>query len=533
MSKHGSHFSLGYLVQESHQNALTIQAVRITLYLLVLLVSVGGYLLQPHFINLSFLMPFYGFLIAGFGLQICWLYLIEKINRLSIWYLLGFVADGLILSALIHFSGVSQSLFLFLHLVNILLAGLTFQSSGAMVVALVTSAGFSLATLFQPEVRPLQMLFMLALNNVAFFAVAFLSGYLASQLQSVGAALSRAGLSFKELQEFNESLIANLPVGLISFLREGRVVQANTVAEKVFGSDLVDKNIYSLFPELPASWWGNKRTDLIHQTSRGQKNVFGVSMSVTHSSIFNSEVATLLIEDLTQMRALEYQAKQNEKLAAVGGLAAGIAHEIRNPLAGISGSIELLSQTTQNDDDKKLMKIILREIDRLNNLIGEFLEYSRPEKPPEDPVDLVPLLNEVIENVKLNKHVRSDIALHVDMPEQVIILGRRDKLKQAFLNIVLNAFQAMQDSAQPVFKVILSKSDSEVLLRFVDTGCGMSEETKRRMFEPFHTTKSKGTGLGLAVTHKILEGHRAQIFVESEAGKGTEFVMHFPLGHNN
>jgi two-component system sensor histidine kinase PilS (NtrC family) len=185
-----------------------------------------------------------------------------------------------------------------------------------------------------------------------------------------------------------------------------------------------------------------------------------------------------------------------------------------------------------NDEtDRKLFRIILREIDRLNSLITEFLDYSRPETPPTDAVDLGSVLNEVLDSLKTNAQLRADIVQVREFSAGLKILGRREKLQQAFLNIIINSYQAMTDSTQPRLEVRTLTTDKEIELRIRDTGCGMSESTKRKMFEPFHTTKIKGTGLGLAVTHKILEGHGAKVFVESEQGKGTEFVLTFPRAH--
>lgn len=526
-------FQLSFLGTRNNSGTLLLQSVRVGLYFLVLLVAVGAYLLQPAFINWSFLKNFYIFLLFGFALQFAWISICDQLLKKSNLYFVGFLIDSVLLSALIHFTGLNQSLFLFLHLVNILVAGLLFQSSGALVVALVTSISYSVATVFLPEVQPMQLVFMLALNNVAFLAVAYLAGYLSEQLTGLGADLVQTGLSLKDQQLLNQTILENLPLGMISFTRSGKVIQVNQAVEKILEKPLQDLDNLaglSIYKELMSAHSERDRTYVLPS---GEKKILQISHSDIFSPVVNDNVTIALIEDLTELRQLEETLKQSEKMAAVGGLAAGIAHEIRNPLAGISGSIELLSQTTTNSDDQKLMKIILREIDRLNNLVGEFLEYSRPETPPTDEVDLVSLLSEVLDNLKLNKNLRPDINLKASLSGKVLILGKRDKLKQAFLNIILNSFQALQEVSNPEFElqIILKNSRVQVLIR--DTGCGMSPETKKRMFEPFHTTKPKGTGLGLAVTHKILDGHKAQLFVESEVGKGTEFVITFPLVQNN
>ena len=137
-------------------------------------------------------------------------------------------------------------------------------------------------------------------------------------------------------------------------------------------------------------------------------------------------------------------------------------------------------------------------------------------------------MSEVLELMSSNKQIRSDIKVIKNFGENLVILGHKDKLKQAFLNIVINAFQAMQESKEAILQVQIYKENSLVKVHIKDSGSGMSEQTKRKMFEPFHTTKSKGTGLGLAITHKILQGHQAQVVVESEVGRGCQFQLIFP-----
>ncbi len=238
----------------------------------------------------------------------------------------------------------------------------------------------------------------------------------------------------------------------------------------------------------------------------------------------------ITFQDLTRVRRLENQMRQSEKMAAVGQLAAGIAHEIRNPLASISGSIQLLgsSFTARQEEEQKLMAISMREIDRLNNLITEFLDFVRPDTLRDDPVDLNQLVRDVLEMLKYNKVLRADIKQDLDLSARQVISGNRDKLKQALLNITINAYQAMTESLDPVITVSTSDRDGRVILKIRDRGVGIDEVGLRKMFEPFHTTKPKGTGLGLAVTHKIIESHQGSIFVDSTKGAGTEFTLEFP-----
>ncbi|MNK52442.1 Sporulation kinase E [compost metagenome] len=516
-------------LQNNKSQGLLVEFTRISLYLIILLVGVISSFFQSGFLNWDLIGPFYGIICFALTMHLIWVAQWEKLITKPILLFSGFALDSLLISLLIYYSGFNQSLFLFLHLVNILLAGMACQSVGALGVAFFTSIFFTTAAIFSPEMKALQFLFLLALNNIAFFSVAGISGYLSEQLQTVGRELKKTGLNLRSAQELNKVILENIPSGMLSYTDSGDIIQANQSAAGILGYEsLLQKNWFSLFPDFKNNQDSFKGDIKYTSPDATAAKILGVTVSRIYSADLQENISIALMDDLTRVRELEYSARQNEKLAAVGGLAAGIAHEIRNPLAGISGSIELLSQTVSNDDDKKLMKIILREIDRLNNLITEFLEYARPETPPTDPVDVSSLLSEVLDSMKTNGQVRADVEQVRDYAEKLVILGKRDKLKQAFLNIIINSYQAMGEAPSASVRVAGTLTEKEVVIRIKDSGCGMSETTLKRMFEPFHTTKAKGTGLGLAVTHKILEGHGAKVVVESEKDKGTEFILSFP-----
>lgn len=517
-------------LQSDERRRLLIEGSRVSLFVIILLAGMISNIAQPAFINWATLGPFYGLVAVALGIHLFIVGGIERFFRSPTLLFGTFVLDAALISGLIYFSGLNQSLFLFLHLLNILIAGLVFRIQGALVVALLTSLFFTLAGLLGPDLKVLNFIFLLALNNIAFFLVAGLSGYLSEQLETVSEELQKAGLSLKAARELNRLVIESIPSGIMTFNESGEILQTNPAAAQILERNAAGENVFDLLRGFePSPVRSSDRIDLKYESpAGGAPKLLGLMSSGFYSPELGAPIRVLVIEDLTRVRRLEWGLRQAEKMAAVGQLAAGIAHEIRNPLSGISGSVELLSQTTGNEDDRKLMGIILREIERLNHLITEFLEYSRPEQPPTDPVDLVPLIDEVLAGMKFAKNVRSDVEVVKGVPMRAEIRAHREKLKQALLNILLNAFQATENTLRPLIEVTLEDQGHQILFRVRDNGCGMSEATRKRMFEPFHTTKKKGTGLGLAVTHKILEGHGAQIFVESEEGRGTDFTLIFP-----
>ena len=508
---------------------LVVQTIRVGTYLACLFLVILQFLLQRTFYDWSLLKSFYLVCAAGLAMHVIPLWALDQFFAKKIVLGLSFAADVILVSLLLYTTELNESIFLFMYLVNILLSGLVFGSHGSVAMAALTSIAFTLATLFGPEVKSMSFLFLVLLNNFSFFAVAWLSGYLAAQLSFFSQRLQAQNLSLTAIRRLNEMIIETIPSGLLTINSQGQILQCNPGASAVFAiDDLVKENIFQLLPGIEATVvaksFAQKQDFQYHRNS--DSSLLEVQVLPQLAEAFTDETFLVIVEDLTQIKRFEFAVRQSEKMAAVGQLAAGIAHEIRNPLAGISGSIELLSQTSVDEDDKKLTKIILKEINRLNNLISEFLEFAKPEKPPVDPVDLRPLVRECLDAALAQS--KKSVELQIDLQNGEPIRAHRDKLKQAFLNIFINAIQAMESVPAAQLLVRSEIKDHRVWISIKDNGCGMKEETRRRMFEAFHTTKPKGTGLGLAITHKILESHGGQIFVSSELGLGTEFVISFP-----
>lgn len=225
----------------------------------------------------------------------------------------------------------------------------------------------------------------------------------------------------------------------------------------------------------------------------------------------------------------ETRLKQHEKLAAVGTLAAGIAHEIRNPLASVSASIEMLKsappETLADPENKKLMEIAIKEIGRLNRLITEFLDFVKPEQIAAVPVDLTALLSEVVTSARAMKECRDTIVIHEEFSE-AIASGHAGKIRQVVWNLVMNAIQAIPSKG--LVRVGCRTSGSRTYFWVEDNGTGMKAEVQRHLYEPFFTTKDKGTGLGLATVYKIIEAHKGIIKVTSTEGKGTRVEVELP-----
>jgi two-component system, NtrC family, sensor histidine kinase PilS len=414
-----------------------------------------------------------------------------------------------------------SSFYLVMILILLFLSGLQLSFKENCLLVIMTSTLISMCNLLFFKWAGLQNILNLGLFNLAFISVLFFSSQLKHELLQLNKSLVQTASQLKSKAELSRLLIENMPVGVMALSSQNEFIFANVMLQEKLK---LDQN--SVLELLNLKSNGHSEDITYYNSKISDKRIYQIESTSYFDSEYQQNIQLHLVKDTTDIRYLQEQIKHKEKMAAIGQLAAGIAHEIRNPLAGISGSIELLSQDAKNPDDQKLMRIILREIDRLNNLITDFLDYSKPDRRPDQKVDVALIIDEVIQNIKLSPTTPKNLVYEIQI-QSSYVLGYSDKLKQAFLNIIVNAVQAMQDRSPCVLSVKTIADDQKICVEISDTGVGMSPESQKRIFEPFYTTKSKGTGLGLAITHKVFESHNALVEIESEMNVGTKFKIIF------
>lgn len=494
---------------------------------------------QPQFISLDIWLPIWSILAAHLFFNSLYVMLSDRYQNLALDKVL-FALDVVVITCLTYFTGYDRSVFTLLYSVTVILGGLVFSRHGAVLLALFCSIGFNLVSAADTWTPDKNILLSLMINNGSFFALALLSGQLADQVRFLGAELTESRQSMETLKDLNQLVFDNIGTGLLVTNPFGLIVYTNEAGVKVLDENSPKgKNLSEIFPmveegikigEISRQKGEVTRFEVEYKNKKNEKLIIETLVSALYTSKQQLRGYLVLFQDLTLVKRLESEMQQKEKLAAVGQLAAGIAHEIRNPLASISGSIQLLTASSEalNDEDRKLMGIMLKEIDRLNDLISEFLDFVRPDVKASDPLNINMILHEVLEMLRFNKNLRADVDILREFNCGQYILGHHDKLKQAFLNIIINSMQAMEKVARPSLKVQTQDDMDRVVVTITDTGIGIPEETINRIFEPFHTTKPRGTGLGLAITHKIFESHGARVHVESDVGVGTKFRIEFP-----
>jgi two-component system sensor histidine kinase PilS (NtrC family) len=268
-------------------------------------------------------------------------------------------------------------------------------------------------------------------------------------------------------------------------------------------------------------------------TSEGMRLRLGYSISPLSSEAGETTGMVITFQDLTQVRSLEETSRRQDRLAAIGRMAASIAHEIRNPLAAMRGSIQMLRSEVENDSSHaQLMEIILRESDRLNQIITDFLSYARPRSLVQAPVDVGDLLHQTFSLLRHSPELSANQTVEAEVPaEQIFANADEGQLKQVFWNLARNALQAMPQGG--TLRATLAKNSNDRLrIAFSDTGRGMTPDQVEHLFEPFSSTTG-GTGLGLSIVYQIIRDHGGTINVRSREGQGTTITVELPMTTSN
>ncbi len=376
----------------------------------------------------------------------------------------------------------------------------------------------------RPDLKSLQA--VIFINLFAYASVAYLANKLAGRMRLADVALKDKSFELENLQALHESIVHSISSGLITTDLEGNIKLVNPAAQFLLGragGETSGLNVHELFSDaLPEPNSG--RTEVRTRTPSGAEKLFGVGCSSLIGSEGDNIGCIYTFTDLTELRHLERELRVRDRLAAVGRLASGIAHEIRNPLSSIAGSVKMLSGIAAlSEDQRELLGIVTRESERLNSIISDFLTYSRDRKFHSMRVDLCVLLADtltLLENRQSGIRIDRSFSVNTAFTE-----GDGDKLKQVFWNLCSNAIRAMPGGG--VLAVSLDQVEGNWRIRFRDSGEGISPQLIEKIFEPFQSGFEGGTGLGLAIVYRIIQAHEARITVRSEPGMGTEFTLLF------
>ncbi|MFW5965870.1 MAG: two-component system sensor histidine kinase NtrB [Persicimonas sp.] len=506
-------------------------------------------------------------IVGTYLLTICFAFGLKYLQDLRVLAYFQIFGDMLVTTILVLVTGGLDSLFLFLFYLNIISAAVLLGRNAALLTATATAITFGFLAAVVREVITVPgveaaritrsfsgLVYEIGLNAIAAYLMAVLAGHLARRLGEVTGRFERQQSSLEELKALNANILSSLASGLLTIDHKGEIIFFNKAAEQITGyrSDQVyGESIEELFPALaerleelesntPAGDAaqlsgapGDHRLEDVYVRPDGQEVFLGFSVSILRNSQGQDAGRIIIFQDLSEVKRLEREKQRSERLAAIGELAAAIAHEIRNPLASISGSVEMLETTVDFDkSNRDLLSIVVREVDRLDKLITNFLEYSRPRPLSLENEDLVQIVENTLRLFKQREATKElEVSLEVDEDiEQAIAAIDREAFKQIVWNLLNNAREAMEEKSEGNRILLeLRATQNGWLLSVEDDGPGVTDEEADRIFEPFFTTKESGTGLGLATIHRLVVGHNGKVRARrAERLAGARFELELP-----
>ncbi|MEQ1870264.1 MAG: ATP-binding protein [Vicinamibacterales bacterium] len=467
--------------------------------------------------------------------------------------------DAAIVSAFVYVTGGITSVFSSLYVVPIVAGSLLRHRRGGLIIAAMSAVLFVALVVVQfmaadarlpvswptPQTGALPTAsvaqYIVALNLFGYLGVALLSGVMSESARTAGVRLQRASTEIADLQALNQHVIDSLPSGLMTTDTSQRVVTFNHAAETICDLTFqlaVDRQLVDVL-QMPARLVDElneglrkgaaRRLEFRYRRADGRE--IDIGLTATHLETPGGRVGYLItFQDLTDIKRLERDVRLQQRLAAVGEMAAGIAHEIRNPLASMSGSIQILRQELPlNAEQEQLMDIVLRESERLNTTIRSFLAYARPQRFAVVRFDIRRVLQDTALLLRNSSEVSEMHSIEVDVKgEPLWFEADENQMKQVVWNLATNGVRAMPQGGRLRLAAGYDDRTQQVMLTVQDEGIGIPAEEIDGLFQPFHGTFAKGSGLGLAIVHRIITDYRGEIQVSSRRGSGTLVSVRLP-----
>ncbi len=531
-------------------------SLRLTTYVLVSVIVIY-WVRYPHLLR----VPFIAYSLMTLSLPILfilrkWLdtdFLIKSMHFIQI------ILEITVVIGIIYITGNVSSAFSALFILTIISAALVTNLAGTLVVASLISISYAYVVWFGLSVygvpnsssRALEAIFSspdaafynIFLHVLTFFLVAFVSGFLVERLKSKDRELADASQALKLAKLETDDILRHINSGLLTIDKEGKIIFFNRAAKEILGFEGAEARgrdfrdvFYGRMPylaenlaEVLRSRKQNPRSEIEITDREGRKIPLGISTSLLIDASESIRGVIAIFQDLTETKQWEEKIRAADKMAAVGELSAAIAHEIRNPLAAISGSVEVLrGELEVADENRRLLDLIVRESNRLNNILSDFLLFARSKRVAFTRVELCHLVSDVVEVIRHHPSYRPDISIKVSSEESfVYVFGDEDQIKQILINLIVNACEAIGNKPGEIKIKIEIDKDNLVILKVADNGPGINDEVVSRIFTPFFSTKKEGTGLGLAIVQRLAGNLDIELSIRSEIGRGAAFILNF------
>lgn len=529
-----------------------LRVVVITLFLGSVIVfhhKIGGTL---HLSSISTLT------IITYLLTLLYSVILPRIKNLRLFCYIQITADIFVETGVIYITGGIESPLSFLYTLSIISAGIIHHRPGIYYIASIASICFG--TLIDLEyfnlIHPVYIypksdianegsfvLYITFITISTFFLVALLTGFLVEKLRLTRKELSEKSDHLYELRAFHENVVKSMGSGLLTIDMNKRITSFNNAAEEITGlkfSEVKGKSFFDIFQfpglqkiqELEDSSIPYRCEDTFVKKDNS-KIFLEMNISPLKDEEGNIKGYIDVFQDKTEFEEMKERVAQAERLAAIGKVAAGIAHEIRNPLASMSGSIQVLKQKQLlGKKSKDLMDIVVRETDRLDTIVTRFLNYARPYPVKLAEHDINALIKDTLLILENSQENNQKIVILTQFEQNPLIIKiDSQQIQQVLWNLCLNSIQAMPSGGElkASTRLIKNKNNMFAVIQVSDTGCGIKEENKNKIFDPFFTTKENGTGLGLASVYRIIENHKGTIKVQSKWSEGTSITIQLPL----
>ena len=485
---------------------------------------------------------------------------LKYIKNLFKFAYLQLLIDTIFITAIIYTTGGIESIFSFLYLLNIISGGIILYRYGGMIIASFSSIlyGAFLDLSYYGLINPIsyrfpyiqeyqrsEIFYMILVNVAAFYLVAFLSGFLSEQIQKSRAEVKAKQKDIVDLEMLKENIIQNISSGLVALDERNKIIVFNRGAEVIFKIDsknAIHKDISDIIPHIMPYLKihsPHKFSQLSYKGKEGQQIDLLLNISPLKEYDGSNKGKILVFQDTTRIREMEQEVKRMEDMAMLGELAAGIAHEIRNPLASISGSIQVLNDSLSKEEthiNRRLIEIVLREVSRLDHLVNDFLQFARPQRIEIEEFELNQLIMDTLYLFQNSQSWSEHLDIDTKIMSPLTIKSDPHQLKQIFWNIFLNASEAMPKGGlisinaqkETNFKSS-SESIESVRIKIEDNGPGLDPKIAKEIFKPFSTTKKDGSGLGLAIVKRLVEGLGGKVSGENMASEGTAITIRLPV----
>lgn len=494
-----------------------------------------------------------GFIASVYGITILSALVLRKIRQINLFAYLQVMADVVLVSLLVFFTGSSQSIFTVLYFFPVITAGAILFRTGSLLMACLCTLSYAIVLIieylgyfpayfrhyrFTPITEYQAVLQHFAIPGLTFFLTAILSSLLSNRLRRTEAALSQTTRDYDRLAELNKQIMDDISTGIITVAEDGRINSFNRAAEEITGfqaNEMIGAALETVLPSLGAVEKTSLRLTADLTRKDGEKIPVGYSWTRLNLPEGCGNCRVYTMQDLSHIRKMEAQVQQAEKMATIGEMAAGVAHEFRNPLAAISGAAQLLRKdvaASPSSATKTLMNIIVRECDRLDGTIEEFLQFSKPSSPDRRWFNLHSLSEECLQLLHHKSDWDETCPVHNAIPVNLEAYGEPDQIKQVIINLITNACTAMKGTDGKIELAAVEKETADghetTVLTVFNSGPAIAVDLLETIFEPFFTTRDNGTGLGLAIVRQIVERHGGNIQAENLA-TGVVFTVTLPL----